>query len=122
MGSNLIDSGIADIGDIDGAMVLLRAASGALVQITNSRRCSFGYDQRVEAFGATGMLRAESDHPLRGNPDLWSGRRRRAGHRAGSVGRRRPTRPSRRRANPNLTRRNTFHHIRRTSTHYPRFP
>jgi myo-inositol 2-dehydrogenase / D-chiro-inositol 1-dehydrogenase len=44
-------------------MVLLRAASGALVQITDSRRCSFGYDQRVEAFGAAGMLRAENQLP-----------------------------------------------------------
>jgi len=38
--------------------VSLRGAGGELGQITNSRRCAFGYDQRVEAFGAGGMLTA----------------------------------------------------------------
>jgi predicted dehydrogenase len=33
-------------------------SGGELCQITNSRRCSLGYDQRVEAFGAEGMLSA----------------------------------------------------------------
>ena len=63
MGANLIDSGIAAIGDIDAAMVTLRAASGALVHINNSRRCAYGYDQRIEAFGAKGMLQALNRHP-----------------------------------------------------------
>jgi myo-inositol 2-dehydrogenase / D-chiro-inositol 1-dehydrogenase len=58
LGANLIDPGIEQIGDIDAAMVTLRAASGALVHINNSRRCAYGYDQRVEAFGEKGMLRA----------------------------------------------------------------
>lgn len=57
-GSTLVDPAIAELGDIDGAMVTLRAGSGALVQIINSRRCAYGYDQRVEAFGALGMLQA----------------------------------------------------------------
>jgi predicted dehydrogenase len=39
---------------------LLRTESGALVQINNSRRAVYGYDQRVEAFGSAGMLRAEN--------------------------------------------------------------
>jgi myo-inositol 2-dehydrogenase/D-chiro-inositol 1-dehydrogenase len=63
MGANLIDPGIREIGDIDAAMVTLRAASGALVHINNSRRCAYGYDQRVEAFGATGMLQAGNRRP-----------------------------------------------------------
>ncbi len=62
-GSNLIDPGIASAGDIDGAVVLLRGASGALCTITNSRRCSFGYDQRLEAFGERGMLSAANQLP-----------------------------------------------------------
>jgi myo-inositol 2-dehydrogenase/D-chiro-inositol 1-dehydrogenase len=57
-GANLIDPAIRDAGDIDAAMVTLRAASGALVHINNSRRCAYGYDQRIEAFGARGMLQA----------------------------------------------------------------
>ena len=41
-------------------MVMLRTASGQLCQIANSRRCSFGYDQRIEAFGSQGMVRADN--------------------------------------------------------------
>ena len=58
MGANLIEPYIAEAGDIDSAVVVLRGAGGELCQITNSRRCSFGYDQRLEAFGAEGMLSA----------------------------------------------------------------
>jgi myo-inositol 2-dehydrogenase/D-chiro-inositol 1-dehydrogenase len=39
-------------------VVVLRGAGGELCQIVNSRRCAFGYDQRLEAFGAEGMLTA----------------------------------------------------------------
>jgi myo-inositol 2-dehydrogenase/D-chiro-inositol 1-dehydrogenase len=58
MGANLIEPYIAEAGDIDSAVVVLRGADGELCQIVNSRRCSFGYDQRVEAFGAEAMLSA----------------------------------------------------------------
>jgi myo-inositol 2-dehydrogenase / D-chiro-inositol 1-dehydrogenase len=58
MGANLIEPYIAEAGDIDSAVVVLRGAGGELCQIVNSRRCSFGYDQRVEAFGAGAMLSA----------------------------------------------------------------
>jgi myo-inositol 2-dehydrogenase/D-chiro-inositol 1-dehydrogenase len=44
--------------DIDTATVTLKTASGALCVITNSRRATYGYDQRIEAHGAGGMLRA----------------------------------------------------------------
>ncbi len=57
-GANLIEPYIAEAGDIDSAMVVLRGAGGELCQIVNSRRCAFGYDQRLEAFGAEGMLSA----------------------------------------------------------------
>ena len=63
MGATLIDPAIRAAGDIDAAMVVMRAASGALVHINNSRRCAYGYDQRVEAFGETGMLQAGNRHP-----------------------------------------------------------
>ena len=58
MAANLIEPYIAEAGDVDSAMVLLRGADGELGQIVNSRRCSFGYDQRLEAFGAEAMLSA----------------------------------------------------------------
>jgi myo-inositol 2-dehydrogenase / D-chiro-inositol 1-dehydrogenase len=63
MGANLVASYIAELGDIDAAVVSLRAADGALCHITNSRRCAFGYDQRIEAFGERGMLVAENVRP-----------------------------------------------------------
>jgi myo-inositol 2-dehydrogenase/D-chiro-inositol 1-dehydrogenase len=59
-GSALVDPAIGTAGDVDTAMVMLRTASGQLCQIANSRRCSFGYDQRIEAFGSKGMVRADN--------------------------------------------------------------
>jgi myo-inositol 2-dehydrogenase / D-chiro-inositol 1-dehydrogenase len=55
-----VDPAIGAAGDVDTAMVMLRTASGQLCQIANNRRCSFGYDQRIEAFGAKGMVRADN--------------------------------------------------------------
>ena len=40
------------------AIIVLRAASGALATIVNSRSCAYGYDQRLEAFGDLGALEA----------------------------------------------------------------
>ena len=62
-GANLVSDEIAAAGDIDSAVVLLRGAQGALCSITNSRRCAFGYDQRLEAFGELGMLTAANQLP-----------------------------------------------------------
>ncbi len=57
-GSVLVDPQIAAAGDVDTAAATLRTASGRLCQINNSRRCSYGYDQRIEVFGSCGMARA----------------------------------------------------------------
>ena len=57
-GAVLVDPAIGAAGDVDSAMVTLRAASGALVHINNSRHCAYGYDQRLEVFGERGMLQA----------------------------------------------------------------
>ncbi|MDD9884566.1 MAG: Gfo/Idh/MocA family oxidoreductase, partial [Gammaproteobacteria bacterium] len=51
-----IDSRLRAIGDHDSAMATLTTAAGRLCHISNSRRAVYGYDQRVEAFGAAGML------------------------------------------------------------------
>ena len=56
MGGVLIDPRIGKIGDVDAAMVILRMASGGLCHINCSRRCAYGYDQRIELFGRDGML------------------------------------------------------------------
>lgn len=62
-GANLISEDVAAAGDIDAAVVVLRGEQGALASITNSRRCAFGYDQRLEAFGELGMLSAANQLP-----------------------------------------------------------
>jgi len=58
--SCLVDPEIGKAGDVDTAMVSLRTASGKLCQISNSRRATYGYDQRVEVHGSGGMLRADN--------------------------------------------------------------
>ena len=54
--SCLVDPAIGAAGDVDSAVVTLKTGSGALAQISNSRRASYGYDQRIEVLGAAGML------------------------------------------------------------------
>ncbi|WP_432349768.1 inositol 2-dehydrogenase (plasmid) [Shinella yambaruensis] len=55
-GSTLVDPTLAEFGDVDSTMIILRTASGKLCHINNSRAAAYGYDQRVELFGAKGML------------------------------------------------------------------
>ena len=62
VGSALVDKAIGEAGDVDTALVMMRTASGKLCQISNSRRAVYGYDQRVEVHGSTGMLRAGNIH------------------------------------------------------------
>jgi myo-inositol 2-dehydrogenase/D-chiro-inositol 1-dehydrogenase len=49
--------------DPDTAMVMLKMASGALVHVNSSFRAVYGYDQRIEAFGANGMLISRNRQP-----------------------------------------------------------
>ncbi|MFN7002093.1 MAG: inositol 2-dehydrogenase [Roseinatronobacter sp.] len=60
VGSALVDPAIGAAGDVDTAAVILTTASGRICQISNSRRASYGYDQRIEVHGSKGMLRAEN--------------------------------------------------------------
>jgi myo-inositol 2-dehydrogenase / D-chiro-inositol 1-dehydrogenase len=62
-GANVVADYIAELGDIDSAVVVLRGTDGVLCHITNSRRSVFGYDQRLEAFGSDGMLSVGNQHP-----------------------------------------------------------
>ncbi len=59
-GSCLVDPAIGEAGDFDTATVTLKTASGRLCQISNSRRATYGYDQRIEVHGEKGLLRAEN--------------------------------------------------------------
>ena len=58
--SALVSDDIAEAGDIDTACITLQCDSGKIAVITNSRRASFGYDQRIEVHGSLGSLRTEN--------------------------------------------------------------
>ncbi len=57
-GSVLVDKSIGRAGDVDTAVAILKTANGKLCSINNSRRCNYGYDQRIEVFGSAGMVNA----------------------------------------------------------------
>lgn len=61
-GGALVDKAIGVAGDVDTAAVQMQTASGKIAVITNSRRATYGYDQRVEVHGSKGMLRAGNVH------------------------------------------------------------
>ncbi len=62
VGSCLVDKGIGEAGDVDTAAVLLKTATGKIAQISNSRRATYGYDQRIEVHGSKGLLQAGNVH------------------------------------------------------------
>jgi myo-inositol 2-dehydrogenase/D-chiro-inositol 1-dehydrogenase len=62
LGSSLVDPEIGEAGDVDTAVVQMKTKTGKLCQISNSRRATYGYDQRVEVHGSKGLLRAGNVH------------------------------------------------------------
>jgi myo-inositol 2-dehydrogenase/D-chiro-inositol 1-dehydrogenase len=58
--SVLVDPAIGAAGDFDSVNVILRTVDGAQAVISNSRRASYGYDQRIEVLGAQGAVAAEN--------------------------------------------------------------
>lgn len=60
LGAALVDKAIGEAGDVDTAAVQMQTASGRIAVITNSRRATYGYDQRMEVHGSQGMLSARN--------------------------------------------------------------
>lgn len=60
-GGVTVDPAIGEAGDIDTAVITLRLRSGAIAVIDNCRRASYGYDQRLEAFGSKGQVAIAND-------------------------------------------------------------
>ena len=58
VGTSIVDPAIGEAGDVDTAAVTLHFADGRLAVIKNSRRAVYGYDQRLELLGSTGLLQA----------------------------------------------------------------
>lgn len=63
-GAVLTDPAIGAAGDFDSVNVMLETASGRQCVISNSRRATYGYDQRIEVLGATGMISAENQREV----------------------------------------------------------
>lgn len=62
--SVLVDSAIGAAGDFDSANVIVETAGGRQCAIGNSRRATYGYDQRIEVLGSLGMVAAENQRPV----------------------------------------------------------
>ncbi|CDX21237.1 Inositol 2-dehydrogenase [Mesorhizobium sp. ORS 3324] len=62
--SVLVDRQIGEAGDFDSVSVILETASGKQAIISNSRRATYGYDQRIEVHGSKGMVAAENQRPV----------------------------------------------------------
>ena len=60
VGSSIVDPEIGAAGDVDTAVVTLSYADGRIAVIKNSRRAVYGYDQRLELLGSTGLLQAQN--------------------------------------------------------------
>jgi myo-inositol 2-dehydrogenase/D-chiro-inositol 1-dehydrogenase len=63
-GSVLVDKAIGAAGDFDSVSVMLATASGRHATISNSRRATYGYDQRIEVHGSKGAVAAENQRPV----------------------------------------------------------
>jgi myo-inositol 2-dehydrogenase/D-chiro-inositol 1-dehydrogenase len=57
-GTALAEPRLADYGDVDTSVATLRLPNGALAQIDSTRRIGYGYDERIEALGSSGMIEA----------------------------------------------------------------
>jgi myo-inositol 2-dehydrogenase/D-chiro-inositol 1-dehydrogenase len=60
-GAVMVDRSIGEAGDVDTAIVTMRLSNGALAVIDNSRRATFGHDQRAEVFGSLGAVSIGND-------------------------------------------------------------
>ncbi|MCH9828468.1 MAG: inositol 2-dehydrogenase [Gammaproteobacteria bacterium] len=59
--SRIVDSSLCEAhDDFDTVMLIMKTASGKQCHINNCREAVYGYDQRVEVFGSTGMLLQEN--------------------------------------------------------------
>ena len=60
----LVDPKIGELGDYDSASLILTTRSGRQCVISNSRRATYGYDQRIEVHGSLGSVSAENQRPV----------------------------------------------------------
>ncbi|CAB1118722.1 unnamed protein product [Ectocarpus sp. CCAP 1310/34] len=61
-GSCKVDPAIGEAGDIDTSLAMLTFENGVVATVDNSRKATYGYDQRVEVFGSKGMIQSNNKH------------------------------------------------------------
>ena len=64
MAAVLVEPAIGKAGDSDSVQVMLKTATGKMALISNSRRATYGYDQRIEVHGSKGVVSAENQRPV----------------------------------------------------------
>ena len=62
-GGVMVDPAFKGEDDLDTALVVLHFRGGAIGTIDNSRKATFGYDQRVEILGSKGKIATENRYP-----------------------------------------------------------
>ena len=63
-GEYFSDKKYKNVNDLELATVVMKTKKGVQCIITNSRHCSFGYDQRIELFGNKGMIISDNQRDL----------------------------------------------------------
>ncbi|MDA9605672.1 inositol 2-dehydrogenase [Candidatus Pelagibacter sp.] len=63
-GKYFSDKKYKKVKDLELATVVMKTKKGVQCIITNSRHCSFGYDQRIELFGSKGMMISDNQRNL----------------------------------------------------------
>jgi myo-inositol 2-dehydrogenase/D-chiro-inositol 1-dehydrogenase len=70
-----VEPEIEEAGDLDTVVVTLRHTDRTLTTIDNSRRAAYGFDQRLEAFGSSGMAVSANPYAHLGSVTTASGTR-----------------------------------------------
>lgn len=60
---NAFEEAAQEVGDIDTVITVLKMSDGSFGTIDNSRRCAYGYDQRIEVFGSKGAVLSNNKAP-----------------------------------------------------------
>jgi len=63
IGSRIVDPELEQYADYDTVMLQMKTANGKQCHINNCREAVYGYDQRIEVFGSTGMLLQDNLRP-----------------------------------------------------------
>lgn len=61
--ANAFEAAAQEANDVDTVITVLKMSDGSFGTIDNSRRCSYGYDQRIEVFGSKGAINSSNKTP-----------------------------------------------------------